>query len=408
MKYQLTDAIARKAKPNADGTQAKRTDGGGLYLLVMKSGKYWRYDYTYQGKRKTLAVGVYPDVTLKAARERHLQARELLASGVDPSDHKQRAKAEQIAKTENTFEAIAREWHKKFSSQWSESHAKQIINRLEGDVFPYIGVLPIADIEPPNILKCLRRVEERGAVDTAHRIRTDIGQVFRYAVATGKAKRDPTPDLKGALQPTKSKEFAAITDPKAVGELLRAMTDYHGDYKTTVALQLCAYLFQRPGEIRAMQWAEINTDTAQWVIPAERMKRRKEHIVPLSKQAITLLEALRPLTGHFKYVFPAKTDITKPMNKNTLPYAIHLMGFDSNTMTAHGFRALASTRLYEMGYSSDLIEKQLAHSVGSEVRRAYDRSQHIEQRTAMMQTWADYLDSLREGAQVLPRIKKLG
>ena len=408
MKYKLTDTVAKNAKTKPDGKPAKYTDGGGLHLLVMKSGKYWRYDYTHEGKRKTLAVGVYPDVGLKAARDKHQQAREQLANGVDPSEQKQAARAELLAKVENSFEAIAREWHKKYSHTWTDGHAEHISKRLERDIFPFVGNKPIDGIEAPDILKCLRRVEERGTVDTAHRIKTDIGQVFRYAVASGKATRDPTPALKGALAPVQSKRFPAITNPTEVGELLRAIAEYHGDYKTISALKLCAYLFQRPGELRAMEWAEINFETSVWEIPAERMKKRKDHIVPLSRQALAILEELRPLTGRFKYVFPAKTDITKPMNKNTLPHAIHIMGFDNDTMTAHGFRALASTRLYEMGFHSDLIEKQLAHSVGNAVRRAYDRSQHIEQRTTMMQQWADYLDSLRDGAQVIPFKTKVG
>lgn len=408
VKYKLTDTIARNAKTKPDGKQAKYTDGGGLYLLVMKSGKYWRYDYTYEGKRKTLAIGVYPDIGLKAARDKHQQAREQLASGIDPSEHKQTVRAEQIAKVENSFEAIAREWHKKFSPQWSERHAGNVIRRLEHDFFPYIGNRPIADLEPPDVLKCLRRIEERGAVDTAHRAKTDCGSVFRYAVATGRATRDPTPDLKGALAPIERKHFAAITDPQEVGEMLRAITEYHGDIKTISGLQLSAYLFQRPGEVRKMEWSEIDFEAAMWEIPAERMKKRKAHLVPLSRQALAILEELKPLTGRFKYVFTARTNINKPMGANTLIKALQRLGYDSETMTAHGFRALASTRLYEMGFPADVIEKQLAHLVGNEVRRAYDRSQHIQERTAMMQQWADYLDSLRDGATVIPFKAKAG
>ncbi len=408
MKYKLTDTVARNAKTKPDGKSAKYTDGGGLYLLAMKSGKYWRYDYTHEGKRKTLAIGVYPDVGLKAARDKHQQAREQLASGIDPSEHKQAVKAEQIAKVENSFEAIAREWFVKFSPQWSERHAGNVIRRLEHDLFPYIGNRPIADLEPPDVLKCLRRIEERGAVDTAHRAKSEIGAIFRYAVATGRATRDPTPDLQGALAPVERKHFAAITDPQEVGEMLRAITEYHGDIKTITGLQLSAYLFQRPGEVRKMEWSEIDFEAAMWEIPAERMKKRKAHLVPLSRQALAILEELKPLTGRFKYVFTARTNINKPMGANTLIKALQRLGYDSETMTAHGFRALASTRLYEMGFPADVIEKQLAHLVGNEVRRAYDRSQYLPQRTAMMQQWADYLDSLRDGATVIPFKAKAG
>lgn len=402
MKYKLNDTQAKNAKTKPDGKQVKYADGGGLYLLVMKSGKYWRYDFTYKNKRKTLAIGVYPDISLKSAREKHQHARTLLASGINPSENKQAVIAEQIAQSENSFEAVAREWHLRNSIKWSDGHRKQILKRIEVDLFPYIGNNPITDIEPRQILKCLRRIEERGAISTAHRVMTDAAQIFRYAIATDKATRDPTSDLKGALTPENKQNFPAITDPKKIGELLRDILDYNGTPETITALQLLAYLFQRPAEIRCMEWSEINFETAQWAIPAEKMKRKKEHLVPLPFQVIALLKKMKPLTGHLKYVFPAKTNVTKPINKNTLPAAIHRMGYDKHTMTAHGFRALASTRLYEMGYMSDLIEKQLSHRVGNEVRHAYDRSQHIEQRTDMMQQWANYLDALKDGADILP------
>lgn len=394
MKYRLNDTQVKNAKTKPDGKQAKYTDGGGLYLLVMKSGKYWRYDFTYQGKRQTLAIGVYPDISLKLARNKHQEARGLLASGINPSEHKKAAIAEQIAKSKNSFEIIGREWHKIHFKQSTEGHKKQILTRLEADLFPYIGKKPITEIEAPEILKCLRRIENRGAISTAHRVKTDAARIFHYAIATGRATGDPTPNLKGALTPEDKKHFPAITDPKEIGELLRDILDYNGTPETITALQLLAYLFQRPTEIRHMEWSEISFETAQWTIPAEKMKRNKEHIVPLPTQVIALLNKMKPLTGHLKYVFPAKSNVSKPINKNTLPAAIHRMGYDKYTMTAHGFRALASTRLYEMDYASDLIEKQLSHRVGNEVRRAYDRSQHITQRTEMMQQWANYLDTL--------------
>ena len=402
MKYNLTDTTIRNAKPQPDGKPKKYTDGGGLYLLVNAKGKYWRYKYRLNGKEKTLAIGIYPDISLKLARERHQEARELLARGVDPSSYKQAVKAEQEAMHKNSFEAVAREWFVKFKHQWVDSHADKVIRRLERDIFPWLGKQPIAMIEPPDILECLRRIEERGALETAHRAKQNIGQVFRYGVATGRVKRDQTADLKGALPPPKKSNFAAITDPKEIGALLRAMDDYTGALETRTALKLSAYLFTRPSELRQMEWTEIDLESGLWSIPASKMKAGRPHLVPLAKQAVALLEEIAPLTAHRRYVFPSRTDPNKPMSNNTVRQALRRLGYDNDTMTAHGFRALASTRLYEMGYHSDLIEKQLAHAVGNEVRRAYDRSQHIEQRTTMMQEWADYLDSLRVGAQVIP------
>ncbi len=405
MKRKLTDTAAKNAKPKPDGKPTKYSDGGGLYLHTMKSGKYWRYDYKHPetSKRKTLAIGVYPDTGLKAARDKHEKARELLARGIDPSTYKQQSKAKLKAKTENSFEQVAREWFVKFQPTWVEGHASKIIRRLERHVFPHIGERPISEIEPPEILeKVLRRIESSGTLETAHRAKQNIGQVFRYAVATGRATRDQTADLKGALPPAKKKHFAAITDPLEVGELLRAMDNYRGTLETQIALQVSAYLFTRPGELRQMEWTEIDFEQSIWNVPANKMKSKQPHSVPLAKQVLTLLEEIRPLTGHRRYVFTSATDPKKPMSNNTVRQALRRLGYDNDTMTAHGFRALASTRLYEMGFESELIERQLAHVVGNDVRRAYDRSQRIEERTAMMQQWANYLDSLKEGAQVIP------
>jgi len=308
VKYKLTDTAVKAAKTKPDEKPAKYTDGGGLYLLVMKSGKYWRFDYTYETKRKTLAIGVYPDINLKTAREKHQAAKELIARGVNPSEYKQQAKAEQIAITENTFEAIALEWFTKTSLQWSQSHSDKTMSRFKNDVFPWLGNRPIATIEPPEILKCLRRVEERGALETAHRIKQTIGQIFRYAVATGRAQRDQTSDLKGALPAYRGKQFAAIINPQQVAQLMRDVQAYKGHLETRIALQLSAYLFQRPNEICAMEWAEIDIEKALWSLPAEKMKMRQAHLVPLPKQCLELLEEIRPLTGHRRYVFPSMTD----------------------------------------------------------------------------------------------------
>lgn len=410
MKYKLTDTAAKNAKPKPDGKQKKYTDGGGLYLLAMKSGKYWRYDYTHpdSGKRKTLALGVYPDITLKAARERHTEAREVLARGVDPLSYKHQTKAMRKAESENSFELIAREWFIRFSPTWVESHASKIIRRLERDVFPWIGSAPIAELEPPDILKVLRRIEDRGALETAHRVKQNIGQVFRYAVTEGKATRDQTADLKGALPPPKKQHFAAITDPVEVGHLLRAMDDYKGTLETRIALQMSAYLFTRPGELRQMEWAEINIEQAVWNISADKMKSRQPHLVPLSRQAVALLDEIRPLSGHRRYVFTSATDPRKPMSNNTVRQALRRLGYDNATMTAHGFRAMARTILdEELGIQEKYIEHQLAHAVKDANGTAYNRTKHLPQRIDMMQKWADYLDSLKEGATVIP-LKRTG
>ena len=400
MKRKLTDTAVKNAKP-----PTSISDGGGLYLLVKETGKFWRYNYRMDGKQKTLSIGSYPEISLKDARTQHEEARALLARGVDPSQHKQATKGARRAESTNTLQAVAMEWLVKFTATQVPEHTARQQRRLERHVFPWIGGRIIGEIEPPDILAVLRRIEAAGTLETAHRVKTIMGQVFRYAVATGRAVRDQTADLKGALPPAKGNHFAAITDPKAIGELLRAMSSYKGALETCIALQISAYTFTRPGELRQMEWAEIEGDV--WTIPAEKMKAGRVHVVPLCSQVLALLDELRPLTGRRRYVFPSRTDTSKPMSANTVRSALVRLGYDSDTMTAHGFRALASTRLYEMGFHSDLIEKQLAHSVGSDVRRAYDRSQHIEQRTTMMQQWADYLDSLRDGAQVIP-IRRAG
>jgi integrase len=403
MKRKLTDTAAKNAKPTTDGKPKKYSDGGGLLLLANPNGsKHWRYVYRMDGKEKTLSVGSYPEITLKDARLLHEEARALLARGVDPSQHKQATKGARQAEQANTLQAVAMEWLVKFTADQVPEHTARQQRRLERHVFPYIGGRIIGELEPPDILAVLRRIEAAGTLETAHRVKTIIGQVFRYAVATGRAIRDQTADLKGALPPAKGEHFAAITDPKEAGELLRAMAGYRGAIETNTALQLSAYTFTRPGELRQMEWAEVDTEKALWTIPAEKMKAGRVHVVPLCKQALALLCALRPLTGRRRYVFPSRTDTSKPMSSNTVRSALKRLGYDSDSMTAHGFRAMASTMLYELGYPSDVIEKQLAHTVGNDVRRAYDRSQLMPERTAMMQQWADYLDCLRDGAQVIP------
>ena len=406
MRRLLSDKAIKAAKPNESGKPKKYGDGGGLYLLVKSSSvgitKLWRYKYRVSGKEQTLSIGAYPDVSLKSARELHDLAREQLAKGVDPSKHKQHLKAVKVALQEDCFEAIAREWFVGRSVIWTENHANRVITRLENDVFPWLGSVPISTIEPPEILKCLRRVESRGALETAHRIKQTIGQVFRYAVATGKAKRDQTADLKGALPPVKQNHFAAITEAKQIGELLRGCWGYNGEYTVQSALKLSAFLFARPNEIRRMEWVDLDLDASRWTVPAAKMKTRAAHIVPLPKQAVEILRDLEPLTGRYSFVFAGVVNKKRPMSENTVNQAIRRLGYDNTQMTAHGFWAMASTTLYEMGFPSDLVERQLAHVVGNDVRRAYDRSENLPERKAMMQKYADYLDSLRVGADVIP------
>ncbi|HQI02590.1 MAG TPA: integrase arm-type DNA-binding domain-containing protein, partial [Deltaproteobacteria bacterium] len=294
----LTDIQVRSAKPK--DKDYKLADGSGLYLQVATTGgKRWRFKYRYGGKEKLLALGIYPDISLQEARNKLREARNLLANGHDPSMEKKalkRIKAEQIAEAENSFEIVAREWHKKFSGQWSQNHASTTMDRLERDVFPWLGKKPIGEIKPPDLLAVLRRVESRGALETAHRIRTICGQVLRYAVATGRAERDSATDLRGALPPVREKHHAAITDPEEVGDLLRAIDGFKGTYQVKCALKLAPMFFVRPGELRQMEWAEIDLDSAQWNIPAEKMKMKQPHIVPLAGQALSILEELKPLT----------------------------------------------------------------------------------------------------------------
>ena len=416
MKRRLNDKAIKAARPNENGKPKKHADGGGLYLLVkwvqalkhdpnnneLTISRYWRYKYNFAGKEKLLPIGKYPEVSLGDARKVHDGARELHAKGIDPMEHKKHLESLKLQLMENSFEAVAREWFVGHSVNWTEGHAGRVITRLENDVFPWLGKMPISTLEPPDILKCLRRVEGRGALETAHRVKQTIGQVFRFAVATGKAKRDQTADLKGALPPVKQKHLAAIIEPKLIGELLRGCWAYKGDYTVQSALKLSAYLFARPGEVRRMEWTEIDFDKCRWMIPAEKMKTRAAHIVPLPKQAIEILEDIKPLTGRHQFVFPGVRSRSRPMSDNTVNQAIRRLGYDNSQMTAHGFRAMASTTLYELGYSSDLIERQLAHVVGNDVRRAYDRSENLPERKAMMKRYADYLDGLRIGADIIP------
>lgn len=398
----LSDAAAKKAKPEAKAY--KMADGGGMYLEVMPTGsKYWRLKYRFGGKEKRLAFGVYPDVSLAQARERRDDARKLLANDIDPGIVKQAQKASKLELAENSFEVIAREWFVRHAPNWKENHSSKIIARLEKDIFPWIGARPIAEITAPVLLASIRRIEARGALETAHRALACCGQVFRYAIATGRAERDPSPDLKGALPPVKQSHHAAITDPKAIAELLRAMDDYQGTFVTKCALRLAPLVFVRPGELRKAEWAEIDLDKAEWNIPAARMKMREPHLVPLSAQAVEILRELHALTGDGRYVFPGARSNGRPMSDNAVLAALRRMGFAKDEMSGHGFRAMARTILDEvLGVRPDFIEHQLAHAVRDPNGRAYNRTAHLAERRKMMQLWSDYLDKLKSGAEVIP------
>ena len=396
----LTDTAIRNAKPK--DKQYKLSDEKGLYLLVKKAGKYFRLDYRFAKKRKTFAIGVYPDVTLAEARQQRDEARKLVKKGVDPLKHKKETQNMMLELADNNLEAIAREWFEKNSSVWTKKHSSTVIRRLEFNVFPLIGGRPIKLITAPELLEVLQEIESRGAIETAHRVKQICGQVFRYAIATGKADRDPSADLKGALTPVKPKSMATITDPIKIGGLLRAIDDYDGHIATICALRLAPLVFVRPGELRHAEWSEIDLDSAEWKIPAHKMKMKLPHIVPLSRQALDILVELKPITSDGRYVFPSLRSTVRPMSDNTVNAALRRMGYAKSEMTGHGFRAMASTILHEQGWPSDVIERQLAHTEGNSVKAAYNHAQHLPERRKMMQEWADYLDALKGGAQVIP------
>ncbi len=408
----LTASLTATKVKNAKGREKpyKLTDGQGLFLLVTPSGsKLWRFKYFFAGKEKLLAFGTYPEISLAEAREKRDAARRQVSNDVDPGEVRKAQKVAKVAVTENSFEVIAREWHGKFSGSWSPSHAETTLRRLGLDAFPIIGARLIAEIKPPELLAMLRRIESRGALETAHRVRTICSQVFRYAVATGRAERDPAADLKGALPPYKSSHLAALTEPKDVAPLLRAIDGYQGSYVVKCALQLAAMFFVRPGELRNAEWTEFDLDAGLWSIPAEKMKMKQPHIVPLSRQAIDVLKSLRQLTGRSRYLFPSNRSSQRPMSNNAVLAALRNMGFDKTEMTGHGFRAMARTILDEILHvRPEYIEHQLAHAVRDPNGRAYNRTTHLEERKKMMQLWSDYLDGLKSGAKVLPFAKVAG
>lgn len=396
----LNDTEIRKATV-ATSAKRKLFDGAGLFLELHKNGsKYWRMKYRFAGKEKLLSFGVYPEVKLAEARKRRDDARAKLRDGIDPAIERQIRKAQGA----HTFGVVSQEWleHQRPSmaevtyrkAQWLLGLADALKSR------------PVALISPPEVLAVLRKLEAAGTHETAHRVKQRIGAVMRYAVATGRAERDPSSDLRGALTPVTSTPRAAVTDPNSVANLLRAIHAYSGQPTTHAALQLAPLLFVRPGNLRAMEWAELDLDGAEWRIPSRKMKMRDEHVVPLPTQAVTILRALQNLSGSACYCFPSVRTGNRPMSDNTVNAALRRMGYDKNTMTGHGFRALASTRLNELGWSPDVIERQLAHAERNKVRAVYNRAQYMAERRKMMQAWADYLDGLREAPSKVVPIKQ--
>lgn len=389
----------------------KHSDGGGLYLHVKEVGKYWRMSYRMIGKQKTLAIGVYPAVSLAQARKSRDAAKELLAQGIDPSAAKQDAIHEKKLAATNTYESVAREFHKLKAEGWSEGHSEKWIRMNELYLFPSIGKLAIREIKASKALTALRKVEAKGILSTAQDLQQILGQVFRYAVQTGRIDQNPITDLRGALKPHVPKHFSAVLEPLKVGELLRAIDGYSGQPTTLAALKLSALFFQRPGNIRAMEWSWINFDKSMLTIPADQMKRTlhhktngSPHFVPLAKQAIDILKKLEPLTGYGRYVFPGARSSKRPMSDGTINAALRRLDYQSGDHVAHGFRATARTMMAQEleGIPAELVEAQLGHGKSGPLGSAYDRAEYMPQRFEMMQRWADYLDRLRTGAEIIP------
>lgn len=404
----LSDTAIRNVK-STDKSQ-RLFDSNGLYLEVSPAGgKWWRFKYRFAGKEKRLSLGTYPDTGLKEARAKRDDARKLLASGIDPGQQRKAVKAAGEERAANSFEVVAREWFVKQSPAWVETHAARILSRLENNIFPWLGKMPVSEIKPKDILETLNRVVGRGANESAHRLLQICGQIFRFAIITERAERNPCADLRGALPPVKSTHRAAITDPKAIGGLLRAIDGYDGTLATRCALRLAPLLFVRPGELRQAEWAEFDFENNTWTIPGEKMKMGDSHIVPLAKQALEILAEIKPLTGRCRYVFPSARSPKRPMSNNAILAALRRMGFAKDEMSGHGFRAMARTVLDEvLHFRPDYIEHQLAHAVRDPNGRAYNRTSHLAERKAMMQQWADYLDKLKLGGAVLPFVKKSG
>ena len=391
----LTDTALRNAKPKAK--PYKLFDGGGLFLIVTPTGgRWWRLKFRYGGKEKLISLGTYPHIGLKEARAKREEAKTMLAQGIDPSAQRQAVKEAVRAGSEHAYEVIAREWFARHAPGWSESNRVRVLARQENDIFPLLGARPIGQITAPELLAALRRIEGRGAVDTAHRALQDCSRIFRYAVATGRAERDPAADLRGALAPARSSNFASIKEPQALGVLLRDIDAYSGNLIVRAALRLAPYVFVRPGELRRAEWAEFNLEAAEWRLPAEKMKMRVPHIVPLARQVVEILRDLEQYTGNGRFLFPSMRAATAPISDMTLLAGLRRLGYGKDQMTVHGFRSIASTLLNEQGYNRDWIERQLAHGERNRVRASYNFAEYLSERRRMMEAWADYLDGLKE------------
>lgn len=399
----LTDTTVRNAKPGVK--PVKISDERGLHLMVTPSGgKLWRFRYAFSGKEKLLSLGAYPDVSLAGARDRRDQARKQLANGIDPSEQRKAAKATRAGLAANTFEVIGREWYAKAMADKAETTKQKLLRRLEVDVFPWIGARPVADLLPADLVRIIERIEQRGAVDLAKRVYNAVGRIFKYAVTKGFANSNPaqTIDLNLILTQKGVQHHASVTDPKAVGELLRAIDGFTGAFITRCALRMAAYTFVRPGDLRHAEWTEIDFDKIEWRIQAGKMKMKEQHIVPLSSQAIAILKEIQPLTGSGRYVFPSERGQSAVMSENTINAALRRLGYAKEEMTGHGFRSMASTLLHELGLPHAVIERQLAHGERNKVSAAYNFAEYLPERRKMMQQWADYLDKLKVGADVIP------
>ena len=391
----LTEARIRRARPKE--RPYKLRDGGGLYLLITPTdAKQWRLRYVVGSRESMVSLGTYPATSLKAARAKRTELRAALEVGKDPAAERRAERAN----TANAFETIAREWLAK--QPFAPKTLAKAVWTFEDLLFPYIGSRPVTALTAPELLEVFRRLESRGKHETAHRSKQRVGQVLRYAIATGRAERDPTADLRGALTPIKVTNRAAVTDPREVAQLLRALDGYQGHAIVEAALKMAPLVFVRPGELRAAEWAEINLDAAEWRIAAHRTKMRRPHLVPLAKQAVAILREIEPLTGRGRYVFPSPRTSQRPLSDNAITAALRRIGYTGEQMSWHGFRAMASTLLNELGFPPDIIELQLAHQERDEVRAAYNRAQRLDERRKMMHAWADYLDSLRAGGNVVP------
>jgi integrase len=396
----LTAVEINNYKPQ--GRRVRLLDSDGLYLEISPTGRrWWRFKYRFAGKSRKVSLGIYPTVSLKEARQRRDEARMKVCDGIDPGEERKLARLVRTSNAENTFEGVGREWYQTFSKDWKPKYAALVMRRLEVDAFPWLGSRPIREIKPVELLAVLRRIQSRGVLETAHRVLQYASKIFRYGVATGRADRDITVDLRGALPPTRERHHASLVEPAAVGELMRAIDGYSGQFVTKCALRLAALLFVRPGELRRAEWSEIDLNACEWRIPAHRMKMKARHIVPLSRQAVAVLRELQPRTGRFQYVFPGTHSRKRPMCENTINGALRRLGYTGDEMTAHGFRSMASTLLNELGWNRDAIERQLAHAERDAVRAAYNYAEYLPERRRMMQAWADYLDSLASGVPIV-------